>query len=158
MVMELLRGRSLRHIIENDAPLGEERALHIAVQVAEALRAAYKHEMIHGDIKPANILITDDVGAKVLDFGLAKLANVEVDTEEGIWGSPYYISPERGGQRAEDFRRDVYSLGATMFDALTGRPPFDAPDRNELAFKRLQEKPPLLREKNPNVTARTEEV
>jgi serine/threonine protein kinase len=158
IVMELMRGRSLREIIEKDGPLNEERGLDLGIEVAEGLRAAYKNQMIHGDIKPANIFITDDVGAKVLDFGLAKLANVDVTEGGEIWGSPYYISPERVGQKAEDFRSDVYSLGATLFHTLSGRPPFEAASADELAAKRLNEKPPLLREINPNLTAKTEQV
>jgi len=159
IVMELLVGHSLRQILETEGQLDEERALDLITQVTEALRAAYKQRMIHGDIKPANIFITEDQGAKVLDFGLAKLANVEVtDTGGGIWGSPYYISPERVGQKAEDFRSDVYSLGATLFHALTGRPPFDAEDPAQLALKRLNEKPPLLRDINPEITVKTEQV
>ncbi|MGD0016419.1 MAG: protein kinase [Verrucomicrobiia bacterium] len=159
IVMELLRGRSLREILDKDGQLDEERALDIAIEVADALRAAYTQKMIHGDIKPANIFITEDQGAKVLDFGLAKLANVDVPpSESGIWGSPYYISPERVGQKAEDFRSDVYSLGASLFHALTGRPPFDAEDPAQLALKRLNEKPPLLCDLNPKITAKTEQV
>jgi serine/threonine protein kinase len=157
IVMELLKGQTLREIIEKEGPLNEERAVELAIQVTEALQAAYRNEMIHGDIKPANIMITD-VGAKVLDFGLAKLANVEATEAAEIWGSPYYISPERVGQKAEDFRSDVYSLGATLFHALTGHPPFDADTPDELAVKRLNEKPPLLREISPDITAKTEQV
>ncbi|HUJ11696.1 MAG TPA: protein kinase [Verrucomicrobiae bacterium] len=158
IVMELLKGHTLREIIEKQGPINEERALDIAIEVVEGLRAAYKNQMIHGDIKPANIFVTDDVGAKILDFGLAKLANVEVAPGEGIWGSPYYISPERVGQRAEDFRSDVYSLGATLFQMLTGHPPFEGETPEELAEKRLNEKPPLLRDFNPEFTRKTEEV
>ena len=158
IVMELLKGRTLREIVEKDGPMNEERALDMTVEVIEGLRAAYKNQMIHGDIKPANIFITEDVGAKVLDFGLSKLANVDVAPDQGIWGSPYYISPERVGQKAEDFRSDVYSLGATLFQMLTGHPPFEAETPEELAAKRLNEKPPLLRELNPDITAKTEQV
>jgi serine/threonine protein kinase len=158
IVMELLRGRTLRELIETEGPLNEERALDIAIEVTEGLRAAYRNQMIHGDIKPANIFICEDVGAKVLDFGLAKLANVEVIEGGEIWGSPYYISPERVGQKAEDFRSDVYSLGATLFHALSGRPPFDAETADELAAKRLNEKPPLLRDVGIDVAAKTEQV
>ncbi|HVM59355.1 MAG TPA: protein kinase [Verrucomicrobiae bacterium] len=158
IVMELLHGRTLREIIEKDGPLPEERALELTIDVVEGLRAAYRNKMIHGDIKPANVFITEDTGAKVLDFGLSKLANVEVAASDGIWGSPYYISPERVGQKAEDFRSDVYSLGATLFQALTGRPPFEADTPEELAAKRLNEKPPLLSDVNPDLTRKTEEV
>jgi serine/threonine protein kinase len=159
IVMELLKGRTLREIIEKDGPMNEERALDLAIDVVEGLRAAYdKNQMIHGDIKPANIFITEDVGAKILDFGLAKLANVEVAAGDGIWGSPYYISPERVGQKAEDFRSDVYSLGATLFQMLTGHPPFEGDTPEELAEKRLNERPPLLRDFDPNITRKTEEV
>jgi len=158
IVMELLKGRTVREIIEKDGPMNEERALDLATDVVEGLRAAYKNQMIHGDIKPANIFVTNDTGAKILDFGLAKLANVEVAPGEGIWGSPYYISPERVGRRAEDFRSDVYSLGATLFQMLTGHPPFEADSPEELAEKRLNEKPPLLRDFGADVTRKTEEV
>jgi serine/threonine protein kinase len=158
IVMELLKGHTLVETIKKEGPISEERVLEIAIDVAEALRAAYKSQMIHGDIKPANIFLTEDVGAKVLDFGLAKLANVEVTPSDGVWGSPHYISPERVGQRAEDFRSDVYSLGASLFHALTGRPPFDADKPEELALKRLNEKPPLLRELTPDITRKTEQV
>jgi serine/threonine protein kinase len=158
IVMELLQGRTLREIIEKDGPIPEERALELTIDVVEGLRAAYKNRMIHGDIKPANVFITEDTGAKVLDFGLSKLANVEVAASDGIWGSPYYISPERVGQKAEDFRSDVYSLGATLFQTLTGHPPFEADTPEDLAAKRLNEKPPLLRDLNPNLTRKTEEV
>jgi len=158
IVMELLKGRTLREIIEQDGAMDEERDIDLTIDVVEGLRAAYKNQMIHGDIKPANIFVTDDVGAKVLDFGLSKLANVEVAPTEGIWGSPYYISPERVGQKAEDFRSDVYSLGATLFQTLTGHPPFEADTPEELAAKRLNEKPPLVRDLNPEITRKTEEV
>lgn len=157
IVLELLEGRNLRDIIEKDGPIPEEQALDYTIQAAEALRAAYRYSMIHGDIKPANLFVTSE-GVKVLDFGLSKLANVEVPASGEIWGSPYYISPERVGQKAEDFRSDIYSLGATLFHMLTGRPPFDANDIGELALKRLNEKPPLLRSLNPEITERTEEV
>ena len=158
IVMELLKGRTLREIVEKDGPMNEEAAIDMTVDVIEGLRAAYRNQMIHGDIKPANIFIAEDVGAKILDFGLSKLANVDVAPDQGIWGSPYYISPERVGQKAEDFRSDVYSLGATLFQMLTGHPPFEADTPEELAAKRLNEKPPLLREWNPDLTAKTEQV
>ncbi len=158
MVMELLNGRPLSAILQ-EGPLPEAQALRMAIEITEALKAGYTNQMIHGDIKPANIFLTNEHGAKLLDFGLAKLANVEVtNSEGGIWGSAYYISPERVGQKAEDFRSDIYSLGATLFEALVGKPPFDAPGVSELASKRLHEKPPMLRTLNPNISKRTERM
>jgi len=159
LVMELLTGRSLSSIVEQDGPLPEAMALRVAIEIAEALKAAYvTNQMIHGDVKPQNIFVTDSNGSKLLDFGLAKLANMEVTVSDGVWGSAYYVSPERIGQKAEDFRSDIYSLGATIFEALIGRPPFDAETVEELASKRLLEKPPLLRMLNPNISKRTEHV
>lgn len=159
LVMELLKGRSLSQLVEQDGPLSELIAIRIAIEIAEALKAAYtNNQMIHGDIKPQNLFITEESGAKLLDFGLAKLANVEVTVSDGVWGSAYYVSPERIGQKAEDFRSDIYSLGATIFEALVGKPPFDAETVEELASKRLLEKPPLLRTLNPNISKRTEHI
>jgi serine/threonine protein kinase len=158
LVMELLQGRSLSAMVEQDGPLPEPLALSIAIEISEALKAAYSNQMIHGDVKPQNIFVTNENGAKLLDFGLAKLANMEVAQSDGVWGSAYYVSPERIGQKAEDFRSDIYSLGATIFEALTGRPPFDAETVEELASKRLLEKPPLLRTLNPNISKRTESI
>ena len=159
VVMELLKGRSLESLIEQDRSVAEEPALQIGRDVAAALRAAYQtNQMIHGDIKPANIFVTAETGAKVLDFGLAKLANVEAPAAGDIWGSPYYLSPERIGRKAEDFRSDIYSLGATLFHALTGRPPFDADTVDELALKRLNERAPRAREIKPELTAATDDL
>ncbi len=160
MVMELVPGRSLEQIVQQDGPMPEAKALQVAIEIAEALKAGYAmNQMIHGDIKPQNIVVGEECGAKLLDFGLSQLANVEADdSSDAVWGSPYYISPERVGRKAEDFRSDIYSLGATIFEALVGRPPFDAENSTELAMKRLNEKPPLLRTLNPSISKRTEQI
>ncbi len=157
IVMELLTGRSLACIFEQDGPLSEPLALSIALQMAEATKAAYAKKMIHGDIKPQNIILTEEHGAKLLDFGLAKLAHME-DEPGRAWGSAYYVSPERVGRKAEDFRSDMYSLGATIFEALTGRPPFEAETIELLTMKRLEEEAPLLRSRNPALSKQTEKI
>lgn len=160
IAMELLEGRSLDEIIKDEGPQSEATILKIGIQVASALSAAYANQMIHGDIKPQNIFITNNGIAKLLDFGLAKMANIESATESdgSVWGSAYYISPERVGHKAEDFRSDIYSLGATLFHALVGHPPFDADTPEELAAKRLSEKAPTLRRINPDISAKTEQI
>ena len=139
IAMELLAGESLDEIIKKKGHQSEASVVKIGIEMAEALKAAYTNEMIHGDIKPQNIFITDKGTAKLLDFGLAKMANLEATPESdgSVWGSAYYISPERVGHKAEDFRSDIYSLGATLFNALVGHPPFDADTPGELAQKRL---------------------
>ena len=158
LVMELVKGRTLAQLLEEMGVLAEADALKVMIEISEALKAGYGNEMIHGDVKPQNIIVAAEGGAKLLDFGLAKLANVEAESTDGVWGSPYYISPERVGRKAEDFRSDIYSLGATIFESLTGRPPFEDKDVTQLALKRLNEKPPLLRTLNPNVSKRTEAI
>jgi len=160
IAMELLEGRTLDEIIKEEGPQDEGRVLKIGMQMADALRAAYANEMIHGDIKPQNIFITNNGTAKLLDFGLAKMANIEVamESDGSVWGSAYYISPERVGHKAEDFRSDIYSLGATLFHALVGHPPFDADTPEDLAQLRLSEKAPSLRRINPQISVKTEQI
>ena len=160
IAMELLAGESLDEIIKKKGHQSEASVVKIGIEMAEALKAAYTNEMIHGDIKPQNIFITDKGTAKLLDFGLAKMANLEATPESdgSVWGSAYYISPERVGHKAEDFRSDIYSLGATLFNALVGHPPFDADTPGELAQKRLYEKAPLLRSIDLNISVQTEQV
>ena len=160
IAMELLKGEPLDELIQKNGPMDEERVLRIGLEIASALKAAYAKEMIHGDIKPQNIFITSDGTAKLLDFGLAKMANIEVEvsSDGSVWGSAYYISPERIGRKAEDFRSDIYSLGATLFHTLMGTPPFDAETSGELAQKRLHSPAPLLRSLNPEISVKTEQV
>jgi len=160
IAMELLAGKSLDEIMKEKGPQSEASVIKIGIEMAEALKAAYTNEMIHGDIKPQNIFITDSGTAKLLDFGLAKMANIEATQESdgSVWGSAYYISPERVGHKAEDFRSDIYSLGATLFHTLVGHPPFDADTPGELAQKRLSEKAPSLRSIDPNISVGTEQL
>jgi serine/threonine protein kinase len=167
LVMEMLDGQSLDELLESTGPLDEATVLKIATQVTEALKAANANKLVHGDLKPQNIFITKKGDVKLLDFGLAKLASspfmtlalykqgeveVEKKSDGDVWGSPYYISPERVGQIAEDFRSDIYSLGATMFHALVGHPPFEAETSEELAVMRLHEPAPPLRQLRPELS------
>jgi serine/threonine protein kinase len=158
IAMELLNGRALDKLIEKERWLDEEPALQIAIDVAEALQAAYRQRIIHGDVKPPNIFVVEGDGAKLLDFGMARLTNIGSWSSDGIWGSPHYVSPERVQQLTENFCSDVYSLGVTLFHALTGRPPFEGSDAGAIALKRLTEKPPGVRELNPRISAATEQV
>jgi eukaryotic-like serine/threonine-protein kinase len=134
LIMEHVRGQDLAHIIERDGPLPFARAAPLLIQVCGALAEAHELGIVHRDLKPENVLITRTTGgrdfAKVLDFGLAKLGAREPsprDTDKTeIIGTPYFMSPEQIRGDEVDARSDVYSLGALMYTALSGRPPFTA--------------------------------
>ncbi len=157
LVMELLEGGSLDKMIESGEPLDEVQVLDIAVHVAQALKAANKIGLRHGDIKPANILFSTSGQAKVVDFGLAWYAESHQQPGE-IWGTPYYIAPEKVKSKVADHRADMYSFGATFFHALTGEPPFDGETAKELVVKRLNEPAPDVRTLRPDLSPKTAEV
>ena len=126
IAMELVSGGSLEQRIRQQGHLPEEEVLHVGLQVAEGLRAAQKEGLIHRDVKPANILFTETGVAKVVDFGLALFSETDKDESGEIWATPYYVAPEKVIDNKEDYRSDVFSLGASLYHALTGRPPHKA--------------------------------
>jgi len=142
-VMEYVEGHTLYDELASGEPLSEERALKIIMEVARALEHAHQQGLIHRDVKPKNIMITKEGSAKLADMGLARLATDEAlaQAEAGrAFGTPYYISPEQiRGEVDIDFRADIYSLGATLYHALTGRVPFDAPTPAAVMHKHLKE-------------------
>ena len=157
IVMELLEGGSLDHMIETHKRVAELDVLNIGIQVASALKAAYQRGVIHRDIKPGNILFNAESQAKVVDFGLAQFAGAEEEKkqEDGIWGTPYYISPEKLSGEREDFRSDIYSLGGTLFHALAGRAPFEANSATEVVLKHLREPALSLKTFAPDICDET---
>lgn len=157
IVMELVTGGKMNHMFSRDEPMDEVRLLKIAVDVAEGLKAANEVGLVHGDIKPENILIDQAGTAKIVDFGLAQFVNAQKERGE-IWGTPYYISPERARGNKADHRSDIYSLGATMFHALSGQPPFDGKTAADVVLARLKHPPPNLLELNPHVQTQTVEL
>ncbi len=158
LVMELLPKGSLDDRIEHEHRIPELDALDIGIQVASGLRAANERGLIHRDIKPGNILCSQDGLAKVVDFGLARFASTPTPKEEGIWGTPYYIAPEKVSDGKEDFRSDIYSLGGTLFHALAGRAPFEAGTSSEVVLKHLNSPAISLRAFAPDCTSQTVEV
>jgi eukaryotic-like serine/threonine-protein kinase len=135
IAMELVGGGSLESLIKKKGKVEEKEALRIGRQVAEGLRAAYRAGLIHRDVKPQNILFTDDGTAKVVDFGLALFANAKDESGE-IWATPFYVSPEKVLENQEDFRSDLFSLGASLYHTLTGTPPHQA-NTNSLTELRM---------------------
>ncbi len=125
--MELVRGRTLAQVIDEDGPLSPELALEYLHQVVLGMRAAHDKEIIHRDLKPTNLIVSEHGLVKITDFGLAKLVTSSVDiTATGIvMGTPLYMSPEQGRGDPVDHRSDIYSLGCTFFHLLSGAPPFD---------------------------------
>jgi serine/threonine-protein kinase len=108
--------------------------LDIGIKVASALNLALKHGFLHRDIKPGNILFNSDNEPKLVDFGLARKAEAEQDPEEGAWGTPYYVAPEKIRREPETFSSDMYSLAGTLYHAITGHVPFEAPTVEELVL------------------------
>lgn len=130
IAMELVNGGSLEQRIRREGTIKEEEALRIGREVAEGLRAAQQLGLIHRDVKPANILFTETGTSKVVDFGLALFVERGPDSSSEIWATPYYVAPEKIIDNREDYRSDIFSLGASIFHALTGRPPHKAESNN----------------------------
>lgn len=126
LVMELADHGSLDSWITADGVVPELNVLDIGNKVASALDSALQHNLLHRDIKPANILFNEYGEPKLVDFGLARAAEAENEYESSIWGTPYYVAPEKIQRQGEDFRSDMYSLGGTLYHALTGHVPFEA--------------------------------
>lgn len=134
IAMELVTGGSLEQRIRKEGAIQETETLRIGREVAEGLRAAQQQGLIHRDVKPANILFTETGTAKVVDFGLALFVERGPDASGEIWATPYYVAPEKVIENREDYRSDIFSLGASLYHALTGRPPHkvDSNDITEL--------------------------
>lgn len=160
IVMEYVDGRPLSAILRGAGPLHPERAAEIAADVAAALSYAHRHGVIHRDVKPGNVLITDEGSVKVTDFGIARAVNTEESlTQTGaVMGTATYFSPEQAEGRTVDARSDVYSLGIVMFEMVTGRPPFVAESPVAVASMHVRETPPTPRELNPSVPADFESI
>lgn len=155
IAMELVDKGTLDDLITLQGSVAEAQVLDVAIQISQGLRAAYQHGLIHRDVKPGNILFADAQTAKIVDFGLATIEQADAATSGEIWGTPYYVAPEKLDQKPEDFRSDMYSLGATLFHALAGRPPFEAPDATMVALKHLKSEAVSLQAFAPHVSGST---
>ena len=132
LVMELADRGSLDTKIERQIRVHELEVLDIGIKIASALDMALKHNLLHRDIKPGNILFNADGEPKLVDFGLARSAEADHDVDNVTWGTPYYVAPEKIKREPETFLSDMYSLGGTLYHALTGHVPFEAPTVEEL--------------------------
>jgi len=149
IAMELVAGGSLDQLMKNSgASIDIPRVMKICEQVAQALRCAADQGLVHGDVKPENVLLDANGNAKLVDFGLAAM---QKDTNE-IWGTPYYIAPEKVKKEPIDYRADMYSLGGTIYHALTGVAPFEGDDAPAVVRKRFEGPPVPPSKIRPDIT------
>lgn len=166
LVMELVEGRSLRDVIKQEGPLTPTAAAEIFKQVCAALDEAHRHNIIHRDVKPDNIMVEttpDGLNVKVLDFGIAKLRDLAITasslTQTGsVVGTPHYMSPEQCLGEELDHRSDIYSLGVVLYEALTGILPFNSPTPAALVVQQVTQPPPRPRSINLSISPSVEAV
>ena len=155
VVMELIDHGSLDDLADSQGRLPEHQVLDVGIQIARGLRAAHRKGLIHRDVKPANILFVDEQAAKIGDFGLAAFATQDPQSDRVIWGTPAYVAPERLSNQPEDVRSDIYSLGATLFHAVAGKPPIASSTNSATELRELKQHPLNLRVIAPEVSAPT---
>jgi hypothetical protein len=164
IVMELVRGRTLRQALEESAPLPTATAVNIAAQAADALERAHRAGLVHRDVKPANILLCEEPGGtvrvKVADFGIVKLqaAGGELTQTGAVVGTAKYLSPEQVEGRSPDARSDVYALGVVLYEMLCGRPPFAADTELATALQHVQAEPVTPRKLRAGIPRPLEQV
>ncbi len=157
IVMELVEGITLKKYIEKKVRLTTREAISIAIQVAMGIEAAHNNHIIHRDIKPQNIIISKEGKVKVTDFGIAKAASSNTITSN-VMGSVHYTSPEQARGGLSDEKSDIYSLGVTIFEMLTGRVPFNGDTTVAIAIKHIQNPMPLMRDFVPEIPQSVENI
>lgn len=159
--MEYVKGKTLRKILSERIRIPEIEALRIARDIASALQHAHSHNVIHRDIKPDNIMITVKGEAQLLDLGIAKIkgSDTAITMAGEALGTALYISPEQAsGSKETDIRADIYSLGATLYHALTGEPPFEGDNPGAIIIKHIQNLPVPPKKINPNISDNVEKL
>lgn len=157
IVMELVEGITLKKYIEKKARLSVKEAISIAIQVSMGIEAAHNNHIIHRDIKPQNIIISKEGKVKVTDFGIAKAATSNTITSN-VMGSVHYTSPEQARGGYSDEKSDIYSLGISLFEMLTGRVPFNGETTVAIAIKHIQEELPSPREYVSEIPISVEQI
>ncbi len=157
IVMELVEGITLKQYIEQNGRLNMETAINFSIQIASGLEAAHENHIIHRDIKPQNIIVSKNGNIKVTDFGIAKAASSNTLTS-GAMGSVHYISPEQARGGYSDERSDIYSLGITMYEMVTGRVPFEGDNNVSVALMHIQNEMIPPRQYYPDIYTSFEKI
>ncbi|MCH3967347.1 MAG: Stk1 family PASTA domain-containing Ser/Thr kinase [Atopobiaceae bacterium] len=158
IIMEYLRGTDLKSGIRKHGALDCKKVAQIGSQICQALAVAHRHDIIHRDIKPQNIMVQPDGNIKVMDFGIARAKNSHLTADNSVLGTAHYVSPEQTQGKELGPTSDLYSLGIVMYEAATGRVPFDGDDAIAVALKQVNEQPVPPSQINPNVDAALESI
>ncbi len=158
LAMELANNGSLDSRIEKETRLPELAVLDIGIKVSLALDSALKKNLLHRDIKPGNILFNQEGEPKLVDFGLARKAESETEMETSIFGTPYYVAPERIKREVVNWSSDLYSLGGTLYHALTGHVPFEAPTAEDVVAAHVHSFPTPPNLVVPEITQATSDA
>ena len=160
IVMEYIDGEDLKRLVRASAPFSIDRALSITIKICAGVGYAHRAGLVHADVKPQNVLVTESDNVKVTDFGIAQAltATKPRERQRVVWGSPHYFSPEQAQGEAPTPASDVYAIGIVMFEMLTGRLPFVGTDQQELAMAHIRETPPNPSDLNPNVTVHLDRI
>ena len=158
IVMEYLRGTDLKSGIRRHGALDCKKVAQIGSQIAQALSVAHRHEIIHRDIKPQNIMVLRDGNVKVMDFGIARAKNSHLTTDNSVLGTAHYVSPEQTQGKELGPTTDIYSLGIVMYEAATGQVPFEGDDAITVALKQVNEQPKPPSQINPNIDPSLESI
>ncbi|MGH3903888.1 MAG: Stk1 family PASTA domain-containing Ser/Thr kinase [Pseudonocardiaceae bacterium] len=155
IVMEFVSGRTLRDIVKTEGPMSEQRAMETMADVCAALDFSHRGGIIHRDVKPANVMITDAGAVKVMDFGIARaLADGQGVTQTAaVIGTAQYLSPEQARGESVDARSDVYAAGCVLYELITGDPPFTGDSPVAVAYQHVREDPTPPSHQNPGVSA-----
>lgn len=159
IVMEYIRGKTLKELIAARGAMDQQEALQIMDQLLAAIIEAHKNNIIHRDIKPQNILIKDDGTVKIADFGIATVSDaVQLTQTDTVLGSVHYLAPELARGEAASFQSDIYALGITLYEMLTGKAPYNGDTPVQIAMKHMREDIPSVRDFNPTVPQSLENV
>src|SRR4051812_44309998 len=152
IAMEYLEGRTLKKLVQDEAPLAPARAIDLTIQILRAARFAHKRGIIHRDLKPHNVIVDAEGRAKVTDFGIAKAGASDMTQTGSIMGTAQYLSPEQAQGHAVSAQSDIYSVGIILYEMLTGRVPFEGESAVTIALKQVSEQPVPPSQLNPAVT------